>query len=146
MDDIYLTHDDQSSLAARYPDNPLLQHRGQPSTHDIELGLSTFSSLKGKRPTKIPQYNKAAFNGKGDRVPSSQWEEVNNGPTKIRVVLFEGWCTGFRPLDPAVLKQKWEKAVQSKAAGDYMGRLGHNRLEDVMVINDALKKYDELTE
>ena len=136
MDDIYLTHDDQSRLAARYPDNPLLQHRGQPSTHDVELGLLTFSSLKEQRPTKIPQYNKAA----------SEWEEVNNGSTKIKIVLFEGWCTGFRPLEPAVLKQKWEKAVQSKTAGEYVGRLGHNRLEDVMVINDALKKYDELTE
>ena len=146
MDDIYLTHDDQVQLAAKYRDNPLLQHRGQPSTHDIELGLSTFSSLKRKVPTKIPQYNKAAFNGKGDRVSVSEWEEVNNGPTKIKVVLFEGWCTGFRPLGPAVLKQKWEEAVQSKGAGHYAGRLGHNRLEDLMVINDALKKYDELTE
>src|ERR1700761_9649954 len=35
LDDLYLTHEDQVALAQAHPDNPLLQHRGQPSTHDI---------------------------------------------------------------------------------------------------------------
>lgn len=32
LDDIYLTHADQHALAQSHPSNPLLQHRGQPST------------------------------------------------------------------------------------------------------------------
>ena len=146
MDDLYLSHDDQLKLAKTFPDNPLLQHRGQPSTHDVELGLSVFSSLKRNLPTKIPQYNKAAFSGQGDRVSPSEWVEVNVDSNKVKVVLFEGWCTGFRPLDTAVLIQKWTAAVQSRKDGNYFGRLGYNRLEDVMVINDALKSYNQLTE
>ncbi|KKY19788.1 putative uridine cytidine [Phaeomoniella chlamydospora] len=146
MDDIYLAHDDQLNLAKTYSDNPLLQHRGQPPTHDLQLGLSVFESLRYNKPTKIPQYNKAAFNGQGDRVPECEWEEVNNTASKIKVVLFEGWCTGFRPLDQSVLKQKWEEAIKAKQSGSYNGRLAYNRLEDLTVINQALKSYNALTD
>lgn len=146
-DDIYLTHADQVALAESNPKNPLLQHRGQPSTHDLALGLSVFESLRRLEPTKIPQYNKAAFNGQGDRVPESQWEQVNGpGQEKIKVVLFEGWCVAFRPLDDASLKAKWREAVEKKDSGHYSGRLGYNRLEDVAAINEALKSYDKLTD
>ena len=140
-----MTHQDQVALAKSHPENPLLQHRGQPSTHDMNLGLSVFASLSKNQPTKIPQYNKAAFNGQGDRVDESEWEEVNQSPSKIKIVLFEGWCTGFRPLSSEELKQRWEAAVSAKQNAEYLGRLGHNRYEDVKVINDALVKYDKLT-
>ena len=33
IDDFYLTHDDQLALAANYPDNALLQHRGEPGAY-----------------------------------------------------------------------------------------------------------------
>jgi D-glycerate 3-kinase len=105
-----------------------------------------FSSLRGNRPTKIPQYNKAAFNGQGDRVPSSEWEEVNTGDEKIKVLLYEGWCVGFRPLDDEKLQEKWQNAVAQKETGQYTGRLGYNKLEDVATVNDALRRYDKLTE
>jgi D-glycerate 3-kinase len=36
--------------------------------------------------------------------------------------------------------------VRQKESGDYNGRLGHVKLEDVKAVNDALKKYDVLTE
>ncbi|OAP60031.1 hypothetical protein AYL99_05033 [Fonsecaea erecta] len=150
LDDLYLTHADQVALAQSHPDNPLLQHRGQPSTHDIPLALSVFASLKQNKPTKIPQYNKAAFSGQGDRVPESEWEEVNTDPSKpVRVVLFEGWCVGFRPLAQELLESKHAAAVaalgNSTADNPYRGRLGHNTLKSVMTINDALKQYDEIT-
>lgn len=146
LDDIYLTHADQVALAAAHPDNPLLQHRGQPSTHDLELGEKVFASLRAKQPTAIPKYDKAAFAGQGDRVPPSQWEVVNSeGEEKIRVVIFEGWCVGFRPVDDATLKEKWEAAVRQKEQGGYDGRLGYVKLEDVRTINEALKRYDVLT-
>ena len=150
LDDLYLTHTDQVSLAQSHPDNPLLQHRGQPSTHDVSLGLSVFASLKANKPTKIPQYNKAAFSGQGDRIPDGEWEEVNTDPSSpVRVVLFEGWSVGFRPLSPQGLEAKHSAAVSalqnSTPSNPYNSRLGHNTLKSVTAINDALKAYDQLT-
>lgn len=150
LDDLYLTHADQVALAQSHPDNPLLQHRGQPSTHDIPLALSVFASLKANQRTKIPRYNKAAFSGQGDRVPESEWEEVNTDPSSpVRVVLFEGWSVGFRPLSPQDLEAKHAAAVSalqhSTPDNPYTGRLGHNTLKSVTAINDALKAYDRLT-
>lgn len=158
LDDIYLTHADQVALANTHPDNPLLQHRGQPSTHDLRLGEDVFASLRAGEPTAIPQYDKSAFSGQGDRVPQSQWEVVNNQTgqeendekktTIIKVVIFEGWCVGFRPLGDDELKRKWEDAVQQREKDEkkYDGRLGYVKLEDVQAINDALRGYDKLTE
>ncbi|ETI27550.1 hypothetical protein G647_09741 [Cladophialophora carrionii CBS 160.54] len=150
LDDLYLTHEDQVSLAQAHPDNPLLQHRGQPSTHDIPLAKAVFDGLKHNRRTKIPQYNKAAFSGQGDRVPETEWAEVNTDASHpVRVVLFEGWCVGFRPLSPEALRQKHAAAVEALTAATaetpYRGRLGHNTLSSVATINEALRQYDELT-
>lgn len=147
LDDLYLTHADQVELAKRHPDNPLLQYRGQPSTHDIRLAESVFSSLRQNAPTRVPQYNKAAFDGQGDRVAEDQWQKVNaEGQNIVRVVLFEGWCVGFRPLSERDLKQKWEHAVMAREAGQYIGRLGYNTLESVASVNSALMEYDHITE
>lgn len=32
LDDLYLKHEDQVALANSHPDNPLIQHRGEPGT------------------------------------------------------------------------------------------------------------------
>ncbi|KAJ5373738.1 hypothetical protein N7517_005744 [Penicillium concentricum] len=147
LDDIYLTHADQVALAQAHPSNPLLQHRGQPSTHDLTLGEEVFASLAAERPTAIPQYDKSAFEGQGDRVSKAQWKVVNQeGQDKVKVVIFEGWCVGFRAWDDQTLRAKWEAAVRQKENGEYDGRLGHVKFEDVKAINDALKRYDVLTE
>lgn len=147
LDDIYLTHADQLALAKKYPDNPLLQHRGQPSTHDLVLGEKVFASLAAEKPTAIPQYDKSAFAGQGDRVPESQWDVVNaDGQQKIKVVIFEGWCVGFRPRDDNTLRALWEDAVKRKESGDYSGRLGYVKFEDIQTVNDSLKGYNALTE
>lgn len=150
LDDLYLTHADQLALAQANPDNSLLQHRGQPSTHDVPLALSVFASLKANKPTKIPQYNKALFSGQGDRVPESEWEEVNSeGTTPVKVVLFEGWSVGFRPLSQDALEAKHAGATSALKSSTpecpYIGRLGHNSLESVQTINEALKNYDNIT-
>ncbi|KAJ5851879.1 uncharacterized protein N7529_011264 [Penicillium soppii] len=146
LDDIYLTHADQVALAQAHPSNPLLQHRGQPSTHDLALGEEVFASLAAERLTAIPQYDKSAFSGQGDRVPKDQWKIVNEeGQKKVKVVIFEGWCVGFRAWDDLTLRVKWEAAVRQKESGDYNGRLGHVQFEDVKAVNDALRQYDVLT-
>ncbi|KAK2811554.1 hypothetical protein FQN49_008453 [Arthroderma sp. PD_2] len=148
LDDIYLTHADQQQLAASHPSNPLLQHRGQPSTHDIALGSEVFSSLRRNQPTRIPSYDKSAFNGQGDRAPEDTWETVNdtqNGQPLVKVVIFEGWCVGFRQRPDAEIRADWEDAVNRRSDGDYDGRLGHVKLEDVMAVNHALREYDAFT-
>ncbi|GES59984.1 uridine/cytidine kinase [Aspergillus terreus] len=147
LDDLYLPHDQQVSLARSVPDNPLLQHRGQPGTHDLLLAKQVFDSLRAELSTPIPQYDKSAFAGQGDRVPASQWEIVNaDGQEKVKVVIFEGWCVGFRAWDDEVLRQKWEEAVRLKEQGGYNGRLGYVKFEDVKAVNDALRDYDAITE
>ena len=146
IDDLYLPHHLQQQLASSHPSNPLIQHRGQPSTHDIALGRSLFSSLRHGQLTKIPSYDKSAFTGQGDRVPEEKWDCVNQkGQERVSVVIFEGWCVGFRPLAREEVKSIWKEAVRAKEQGGYKGRLGCNRLEDVEFINNALKEYDELT-
>ncbi|KKZ66288.1 hypothetical protein EMCG_07998 [[Emmonsia] crescens] len=151
LDDIYLNHTDQQHLAASHPSNPLLQHRGQPSTHDIPLGRQVFNSLRQGLPTKIPAYDKSAYNGQGDRLPESEWEVVNDtssaGQGRVKVVIFEGWCVGFRARPEEEIRRVWEEAVQLRMRdpGGYKGRLGHVKFEDVKVINEALRGYDSFT-
>lgn len=147
LDDLYLTHADQVSLANSYPDNPLLQHRGQPSTHDVRLAKSIFDSLRQNAPTDIPFYDKAAYDGQGDRAPRNKWQKVNlPGQSIVKVVLFEGWAVGFCPLSERDLKHKWEHAVKALQEGRYVGRLAHNTLENVAAINHALQEYNHITE
>ncbi|RAQ51120.1 uridine/cytidine kinase [Aspergillus flavus] len=147
LDDLYLTHEEQVNLAKSHPANPLLQHRGQPGTHDLPLAKEVFESLRAGRATAIPQYDKSAYAGQGDRVPESQWEIVNGeGQEKIKVVIFEGWCVGFRALDDQLLREKWDAAVLRKEKGDYDGRLGYVPFEAAKAVNDALKDYDLITD
>ena len=151
IDDLYLPHDKQQELARTHPTNPLVQHRGQPSTHDIELGTSLFSALRRRASNiRIPSYDKSAFSGQGDRRDAADWQVVNNNPTepKIEVVIFEGWCVGFRPLSEDSLKDKWNHARSESERPDrtYDGQLGKLDFDSVHFVNDALKHCDELTE
>ena len=103
--------------------------------------------LRTGKETRVPSYDKSAFNGQGDRTPQETWQTVNGiGQPAIKVVIFEGWCVGFRALSEQELKTKWESAVGQREEGNYHGRLGFNRLEDVGFVNDALKGYDQLTD
>lgn len=147
IDDLYLPHDRQSELAASHPENPLIQHRGQPSTHDLPLALSLFSDLRSGKETRIPRYDKSVYNGQGDRVPKVRWAVVNQeGQPETKVVILEGWCVGFRPLSQEGLRGKWEKARNQRETEEYQGRLGFNKVEDVAFVNEALRGYDPLTD
>ncbi|GAB1744060.1 hypothetical protein NU219Hw_g1095t1 [Hortaea werneckii] len=149
IDDLYLPHDDQEALGKGHPTNPLVQHRGQPSTHDVKLGAELFQSLLDKKTNiKVPSYDKSAFAGAGDRRPESQWDTVNvEGRPPIEVVIFEGWCVGFRALGDAEVEQKWKAAkADLESNGDsYKGQLGKLQREDVIFINNKLREYDALT-
>ncbi|PMD47265.1 putative uridine/cytidine kinase [Hyaloscypha variabilis F] len=138
IDDLYLTHDDQVALAQSHRENPLVQHRGEPGTHDMVLARELFSALREGRETRVPVYDKSAFNGQGDRTPSSSWETVNGpGQEKIRVVIFEGWCVGFSALE--------DQEVEEKRRGESV-TLGRHRLEDLLFVNEKLREYEVLNE
>lgn len=153
IDDLYLPRHAQTALAESHPTNPLVQHRGQPSTHDVRLGLSLFYDLKNRvQNVRIPSYDKSAHHGKGDRVDEAKWNVVNRpGDAPIDVVIFEGWCVGFRPLANAEIEQKWRHAVEAdtqllNSGKPPSGRLGSNSLESALFVNNALRSYDELTD
>ena len=143
VDDLYLTHEDQLALAAAHPENELVQHRGVPGTHDIHLAVSLLTSLVERRPTRIPTYDKALFQGQGDRTDPETWQEVNQtGEPPIAVVIFEGWCVAFTPLDGATLKTKWEASREKR---DPTSRLWRHDYEHIELMNKALSQYDLLT-
>lgn len=70
------------------------------------------------------------------------------GEKPVEVIVFEGWCVGFRALDDQEVERKWKDAKQQadKGDGNYKGRLGWLKLEDVMFINSKLREYDALTD
>jgi len=147
---LYLPHKQQEALAKSHPSNPLVQHRGQPSTHDVKLGTELFEALLSRKPNiKIPSYDKSAFSGSGDRRPGSEWETINaEGQPPVDVVIFEGWCVGFRALSDAEAEQKWKAAkAEYESKGDgYQGRLGKLELESALFVNGKLRDYDALTD
>jgi D-glycerate 3-kinase len=98
IDDFYLSRAEQNALAKRYPNNPFLQQRGYPGTHDLDLGVSVLTALKTLRAgscLRLPVYDRSAFEGLGDRLPESDWRRVD-GPLEVVV---EGWMLGFVPIE-----------------------------------------------
>lgn len=150
IDDLYLPHSAQKSLAESQSKNSLIQHRGQPSTHDIALGKEIFAQLAARKPNiRIPFYDKSLHDGQGDRTDPETWHVVNkDGEPPVEVVIFEGWCVGFRSLSDRELVAKWEDAKAARIFDQeaYHGRLAFVELEHVSFINDALRQYDTLTE
>lgn len=146
IDDLYLPRSQLLQLARTHPNNPLLQHRGLPGTHDIDLALTIFSALRCGDYTRIPRFDKSAYSGQGDRMNESSWTEVNRkGERSIELVIVEGWCTGFKPLLTHELEKKWREAVIQMESDSYDGRIGYLKLADVQLINDNLSKYEQLT-
>lgn len=117
IDDFYLTRAEQKALAAEHENNPYLQQRGYPGTHDIELGARILRSLKsGNMGVSIPRYDKSRHQGQGDRLPESEWTQVE-GATDL--IFVEGWMLGFTPVDKKLLPN-----------------------EHFVEINNALRGYD----
>jgi D-glycerate 3-kinase len=103
IDDFYLTREQQVRLAADFPDNPYLQQRGYPGTHDIELGANILTRLKqpdtGSR-LLLPRYDKSQHQGQGDRAIESVWPEIE---LPVDIVLVEGWMLGFQPVSAGLI-------------------------------------------
>jgi D-glycerate 3-kinase len=104
----------------------------------MALARQFFSAIVEGSPAKIPQYDKSAFDGQGDREPESKWESVNEpGQAKVQVVIFEGWCVGFRPLSPKEVKARWEAPSRT---------LKSHKLEHLMFVNERLQEYGSITD
>ena len=99
IDDFYLPREEQVALSRAHPDNPYLQARGYPGTHDVVLGTDTLQRLRalaaGER-LALPAYDKSAHGGRGDRIAKDDWPVVQ-GP--VRLVIVEGWMLGFEPVE-----------------------------------------------
>ncbi len=109
IDDFYLTHDEQKRLAQL--ENPYLQQRGYPGTHDIDLGVRTLLALKNIvscQAILCPVYDKSKFHGKGDRRPQTEWKRVE-GP--LDGVILEGWMLGFSSLPESLISDSSMKEI-----------------------------------
>lgn len=104
----------------------------------MKLAEHFFTSICHGQPAKIPHYDKSAYSGQGDRTPESEWELVNGpGEPRVQVVIFEGWCVGFKSLSPTEVTNKWSAPSRT---------LHLHNLDDLLFINDHLQTYDVITE
>lgn len=124
LDDIYLTKSERHRLAQRV--HPLLQTRGVPGTHDIQLGLDTIAALCGEiaqREIPIPLFDKST----DDRAPREDWPR-QQGP--VDILLFEGWCVSARswqnaaqPINTLEREEdpdgRWRDYINAQLAGPY---------------------------
>ncbi|RKP01823.1 hypothetical protein CXG81DRAFT_25527 [Caulochytrium protostelioides] len=146
LDDFYLPHAQQQALAGCRPsgafsdtrnassssttssDNPLLRTRGQAGTHDVALLTSVLDDLRHGRACRIPRYDKTAYAGEGDRMASEHDQVIaalpcpHQAAVPSRVVLFEGWMVGYRPLVPPALATR-AAAMADRLAGTTVAQL-----------------------
>ncbi|GJE91428.1 hypothetical protein PsYK624_075780 [Phanerochaete sordida] len=139
IDDLYLPHEQLVAVAKAYPENRLLQGRGQPGTHDVDLGTQILTRLKRinedterKSVVHIPKFDKSLHGGEGDRVL-----EGTDIEAPVDVVVLEGWCVGFYPSSEEEINRRFELPVQG--LGDDFFRARGFRKEDVLDINERLK-------
>ncbi|KAF4126823.1 D-glycerate 3-kinase [Geosmithia morbida] len=140
IDDFYLPHADQVALASSHADNALVQHRGEPGTHDLALARRCLDAVVAGQPTRIPVYDKSAFGGAGDRLPESEWRPVNQHGPVLRAVILEGWCVGFRALSDADVECRRSAHPRGSRT------LARHSLEHLLFVNDCLRAYDALTD
>jgi D-glycerate 3-kinase len=133
IDDFYRTNAEQRELAARYPGNPYLEHRGYPGTHDVGLGVAVLDALASRvaGTALVPVYDKGAHGGRGDRASASR--QVR---TPVDVVVLEGWLLGFRAVPPETIDDPHLRAANAllppyDAWLDRLGALVHLDAEDV---------------
>jgi D-glycerate 3-kinase len=140
LDDLYLPHTKLLDLKERqYPGNRLLEGRGLPGTHDLELAIDVLGKLKNINEVDsddevlLPVFDKSIHNGEGDRSPPNP-DLAIHGP--LDIVILEGWCLGFSSIDSSSLQERWEG--MSEEMKGWCG-LGH-----VMEVNGLLEAYERL--
>jgi D-glycerate 3-kinase len=155
LDDFYRTHEELVQLRKNSPANKLLLTRGQPGTHDERLAIDFFevirtwdgSSNDYANEVRVPSFDKSCHNGEGDRAPESSWQQISS---PVDVIVFEGWCVGFRPLPRESILSKHEASVAARQAASVVKEtdrrmatdtLADHDVEHLTVLNDALNRY-----
>ena len=135
LDDIYLPKSELVKLAEANKSNMLLQHRGEPGTHDVELGVRTLQALLENADTLVPVFDKSAGDGWGDRVSEVGWVKAE---APFDLVLVEGWCLGFQAVEDAHVQQLYNTSALS--------HLKQHTLDHLLQINQNLRAYGILWE
>ncbi|KAF1922015.1 P-loop containing nucleoside triphosphate hydrolase protein [Ampelomyces quisqualis] len=141
LDDLYKTHDDLVAQRDQDIENKLYRTRGQPGTHEEQLGAKFFEELRnyrGEGELKIPSFDKSKFNGEGDRAPESGWPNISRKPD---VVVFEGWCVGFQALSASAVEERYKLALEGKLP---INTPAHHQLKHLLDVNDNLKRYCDM--
>ena len=138
IDDFYKTRKERTKLSKKI--HPLLMTRGVPGTHDVNLILSFFKSVKkiNFRFLKLPKFDKSI----DDRFNKNQWYKIKSKPD---VIIFEGWCVGAKAQKNIELKKpinslekiedksmKWRKYVNFQLTGKY--KTFHNMLDYLLYL------------
>ena len=139
IDDIYHTKAVRLDLSQKV--HPLLETRGVPGTHDVDLGalmLTKLCELKSEEALLLPKFDKAL----DDRLPESEWSMAKG---KQDLVIFEGWCVGCdtqnkqdlqKPINNLESEQDtdclWRTYVNSKIA-EYADKLW-SRLDTLVML------------
>lgn len=140
-DDLYHTHQNLRRVAEENPTNPLLSGRGQPGTHDLELGTQILDQVYainsqpsgGERASiRLPVFDKSLFNGQGDRAPFSDASPTISAP--LDVFILEGWSMGFSPITPAEVEAKRNASAPDSPLQRYT-------LDALLQINRNLEAY-----
>lgn len=96
LDDLYYPTEE---LRRVLRDDPYLEWRGPPGTHDLGLGIEALRSLRAGRQARWPRYDKSARGGRGDRALHETL-----GPADV--VLLEGWLVGLPAVPDRELRRR----------------------------------------
>ncbi|CAK4494447.1 unnamed protein product [Aphanomyces euteiches] len=145
LDDVYLTRSEQVAVAQSNAGNPLLEHRGNPGTQDLNLLLSLIKDAKAGRDVLVPRYNKSAFDGRGDRFPRDHlnsvdlylrshlkpvnaalrdFDQLYAGLSALIVVQVEdlGWVYTWREQAEARMREEGKPAMTPEQVKDFVDR------------------------
>ena len=96
LDDFYLTKAERIQLGSTV--HPLLETRGVPGTHDVQLAIDCIKSLVAGKKTVITRFDKSI----DDRAAAESLKTIQG---KVGLIVIEGWCLGAKPENAEQLSQ-----------------------------------------
>ena len=87
LDDFYLTKAERIHLGSTV--HPLLETRGVPGTHDVQLAIDCVQNLVAGKDTVITRFDKSI----DDRAPKNSLQTIKG---KVGLIILEGWCLGAK--------------------------------------------------
>lgn len=96
LDDFYLTKAERIQLGSTV--HPLLETRGVPGTHDVQLAIDCIKSLVAGKKTVITRFDKSI----DDRAAAESLKTIKG---KVGLIVIEGWCLGAKPENAEQLSQ-----------------------------------------